>query len=193
MSLIIRTIQLFKHLPFPGKMIIYCIPSIQTSCSILQASSNVYQTPTVVSKYLLDSYCHLKLEWEHVLAFDSLCRARMGVAKHVLPFNSLCGAQTGVWECPQTFDSSCGAWMGVAKHLLAFDSLWTDLFIVVIICVGTGHVTLNFSFLLDKLLSTLCVVSNCAPPQSISLSYNWSIFRTIPLIVWTPPLSGKNR
>ena len=30
MSLIIRTIQSFKHPPFPEKMINYCIPSIQT-------------------------------------------------------------------------------------------------------------------------------------------------------------------
>ena len=30
MSLIIQTIQLFKHPPFPGKIINYCIPSIRT-------------------------------------------------------------------------------------------------------------------------------------------------------------------
>ena len=30
MSLIIQTIQLFEHLPFLGKMINFCIPSIRT-------------------------------------------------------------------------------------------------------------------------------------------------------------------
>ena len=39
---------------------------------------------TVVSEYLLDSYCH--------------CGAQTGVAKHVLAFVSLCGARTRVRE-----------------------------------------------------------------------------------------------
>ena len=48
-----------------------------------------------------------------VLALDSLCRARTGVAKRVLVFDSLCEARTGFRE-----------------HLLAFDSLRTGLVVV---------------------------------------------------------------
>ena len=56
-------------------------------------------TITVVSEYLLDSYCHSGARTgvsKRVLAFDSLCEARTGVAKRVLAFNSLCGGRTGV-------------------------------------------------------------------------------------------------
>ena len=54
-----------------------------------------------------------------VLAFDSLCGARTGVAKHVIAFDSLCGGQ-----------------MGVRERLLAFDSLWTSLVTVTyIVCL----------------------------------------------------------
>ena len=97
MSLIIRTIQLFEHSPFPGKMINYGILSIRTptfeiiisiskhlhpcgaqtgvaKCppafdSLYGATARVTErllayyrhfrtTTTVVSKCLLDSYCH---------------------------------------------------------------------------------------------------------------------------------------
>ena len=60
--------------------------------SILQPFLNVYYTTTVISKYLIDSYCHCRARTEvakRVLAFDSLCRVQTGVAKHVLAFDSL--------------------------------------------------------------------------------------------------------
>ena len=66
----------------------------RTSSSILQAYSNAYLTTKVVSKYLLDSYCHCRAQ-SGVLAFDSFCGARTGVAKWVLAFDSLCRARKG--------------------------------------------------------------------------------------------------
>ena len=89
MSLIIRTIQLFKHpLLFPGKM--RCIPTIQTSTF----QSNI-QTPTPcrarsgVAERLqdLDNLCGTPTECaERLLAFDSLCGATAMVTERLLAY-----------------------------------------------------------------------------------------------------------
>ena len=68
MILIIRTIQLFEHPPFPGKMIKYCIPCIQT--------------PT----------------FEIIIRTPTPCGAQTGVDKRLLAFDSLCGARARVTE-----------------------------------------------------------------------------------------------
>ena len=116
------------------------------SAELQQGLSNVFYsyykcfrmsnlTTTVVSEYLLDSYCHSGARTgvaKRVLAFDSLCEARTGVAKRVLAFNSLCGGRTGVAKHIIAFNSLCSAQMRVREHLhvLAFNSLWTSLVIV---------------------------------------------------------------
>ena len=73
-----------------------------------------------------------------------------------------------------TFGSLCGAPMEVAKRiierLVAFNSLWTSL--------------------------VTCIVTTCSNVYSVCLCvlcYYRSTFQTIPLIVRTPPFSGKNR
>ena len=87
---------------------------------------------------------------ERLLAFDSLCGARVRANKRLLAyyrrfqtstrlllslqslngscqcvpaFDSLCGARTGVAKCVLAFDSLCGARTRVAKCILAFGSL----------------------------------------------------------------------
>ena len=64
MSLIIWTIQLLEHPPFPGKKIKYCIPSIETPtfeiiipisehlhiAELNQGSTNVYKTYTAFAE-----------------------------------------------------------------------------------------------------------------------------------------------
>ena len=67
MGLIIRTIQLFEHLPFPGKKINYCS---QTNTHFRNYYSNI-RTPTP-------------------------CRTRTGVAERLLAFDSLRGATARV-------------------------------------------------------------------------------------------------
>ena len=79
-TLIIRTIQLFEHPPFLGKMIFGI------------------RTPTFEI-----------IICQSVPAFDSLCGVQTGVAKRVIVFNGLCGAQTGVAKHAIAFDSLCGA------------------------------------------------------------------------------------
>ena len=102
----------------------YC-EGYRTSSSILPAYSNAYLTTKVISKYLLDSYCHCRAQRgvaKRVLAIDSLCRVRMGVVKRVLAFNSLFRVGTGVTKHVLAFGSLCGAQTGVAKHVIALNS-----------------------------------------------------------------------
>ena len=83
MSLIIRTIQLSEHPPFPGKMINYC----HLNTHVWNYYSNIRTlTP-----------CRARMGVaERLPAFDSLCGARMGVAERLLAFDSLCGATARV-------------------------------------------------------------------------------------------------
>ena len=68
--LIIWTIQLFKHPPFPEKMINYCIPSIRT--------------PTFYSNIWTPTPCRAQTGvTERLLAFDSLFGATVRVTKHL--------------------------------------------------------------------------------------------------------------
>ena len=87
---------------------------------------------------------------ECLLAFDSLCGARVrtnerllayyrrfrtstrlllslqslnGGCQSVPAFDSLCGARTGIAKCVLAFDSLCGVLTGVAKRAIAFNSL----------------------------------------------------------------------
>ena len=120
------SIQLFKHPPFPGKMINYCIPSIQTpTFEIIIPISTLCGAQTGVV--------------ERLLAFNSLCGATARVTEHLAYYRRLifeclldyysrfrlstrlyshCGARTGVAKRVRAFDSLCGAQKGVAKRVL---------------------------------------------------------------------------
>ena len=170
------------------------------SSSILQVFSNVYQTTKVIFEYLLDFYCHCGAQTgisKCVLAFGSLCGARRGVAKCVLAFNNLCGARMGVAKRVLAFDSLCGAGTGVAKQVLAFDSF----------CRARTGVSLRQSLWRSNRSQSSIVsaefergLENVYQPSTIyglaqlyyvysvsELCYYRSNFRTISLIVRTPP------
>ena len=58
------------------------------------------------SEYPLNSYCNWGAQTRVAKCFNSLCRARTGVAQHVLAVDGL-----------------TGAWTGVAKSVLSFNGL----------------------------------------------------------------------
>ena len=120
-------------------MLNFCIPSIQIPM--------LFQYPNT---YIAKPCGAQTGVAERLLAFDSLCGARVranerllayyrrfrtstrlllslqslnGGCQSVPAFNSLCGARTGVAKCVLAFDSLCRPRTGVAKRAIAFDGL----------------------------------------------------------------------
>ena len=109
--LIFRIIQLFKHLPFPGKWLIIVFQAFEHSrlkllfqypnTYTLQSSNRCRRTSTSLqqslwnysegyrtSSSLLQAFLNVYVS-EYLLDFYCHCEARTGVAKHVLAFDSL--------------------------------------------------------------------------------------------------------
>ena len=97
MHLIIRTIQLFEHPPFPGKMMY----SNHSSTHIWNYYSNIWtRTP---------------------------CKAWSGVTERLQDLDSLCGTPTEFAELLLAFDSLCGTTTKVTEYLLAYyRHYWTS-------------------------------------------------------------------
>ena len=75
----------------------------QTSTRLLQS----------FSEYPLNSYCNWGAQTRVAKCFNSLCRARTGVAQHVLAVDGLAGAWTGVAKSVLSFNGLARAQMGL--------------------------------------------------------------------------------
>ena len=97
-TLIIQTIQLFVRPPFSGKMLNFCIPSIQTP---------TFEIIIPISKHLprgaRTGFA------ERLLAFDSLCGARARVTKRLLDYYCHCRVRTGVVKREPALNSTVSA------------------------------------------------------------------------------------
>ena len=130
--LIIRTIQLFQHLPFSRKMINYCISSIRTPMfeiivpisehlhptELKQGSPNIYYSLGGARTRVTERLLHTTCVFKRTTTVTAELKQRFPNTYH--PSNSLCGARTAVAKCVLAFDGLCGGLPGSAKTCNSF-------------------------------------------------------------------------